>query len=140
MLFRSDHRDLRKLQGCGTALVTPFLAGGGVDEAALRRLLKTQLAAGIDFLLPCGTTGESPTLSAREQLRVVEIVVEEAGERVPILAGAGGNNTAHVREQIESLERLGVSGILSVSPYYNKPTQEGIYQHYRSLEIGRAHV
>src|SRR5579884_915662 len=126
-------RDLTRLQGCGTALVTPFQPDNTLDEAALRRLVKAQLAAGIDYLIPCGTTGESPSLSAREHVRVIEIVLEESAGRVPVIAGAGGNNTEHVREQIRSLERLGVDGILSVSPYYNKPTQEGIYQHYATL-------
>jgi 4-hydroxy-tetrahydrodipicolinate synthase len=125
--------NLTHLKGCGTALVTPFQSDGSLDEAALRRLIAAQLDAHIDFLLPCGTTGESPSLTFTEHLRVVEIAVESAAGRVPVLAGAGGNNTEHVREQIHSLESLGVDGILSVSPYYNKPTQEGIYQHYRRL-------
>jgi len=125
--------DLTQLRGCGTALVTPFEPDRSVDENALRRLVQAQLAGNIDFLIPCGTTGESPVLTPKEHLRVVEITLEETRRRVPVLAGAGGNNTAHVREQIEHLEHLGVDGILSVSPYYNKPTQEGIYQHYRAL-------
>ncbi|MBI2818190.1 MAG: 4-hydroxy-tetrahydrodipicolinate synthase [Acidobacteria bacterium] len=122
-----------ELRGCGTALVTPFLPDGTLDEPALRRLVQLQLSGRIDFLIPCGTTGESPSLAPKEHLRIVQIVVEEVQRRVPVLAGAGGNNTAHVREQIHSLESLGVDGILSVSPYYNKPTQEGIYQHYSTL-------
>ena len=121
------------LRGCGTALVTPFRDNGTLDEAGLRGLVKRQIAGKIDFLVPCGTTGESPVLSAEEHLRVVEITLEEAKGRVPVVAGAGGNNTKRVAEQIRSLERLGVDGILSVSPYYNKPTQEGLYQHYRAL-------
>ena len=125
--------NIRALQGCGTALVTPFQADGSLDEAALRRLVRSQIAAKIDFLVPCGTTGESPVLTPEEHLRVVEIAVEEAQGRVPVVAGAGGNNTKHVSELIHSLERLGVDAILSVSPYYNKPTQEGLYQHYRTL-------
>ena len=125
--------DVTQLRGCGTALVTPFQPDRSLDEKALRRLVQSQLAGKIDFLIPCGTTGESPVLGATEHLRVVEIALEEAAGRVPVLAGAGGNNTGHVREQIRSLERLGVDGVLSVSPYYNKPTQEGIYQHYRTL-------
>jgi 4-hydroxy-tetrahydrodipicolinate synthase len=119
--------------GCGTALVTPFRSDGSVDEAALRSLVRRQIEAGIDFLCPCGTTGESPTLSHEEHLRVVEITVEEARARVPVLAGAGGYNTTHVIELIRELEALGVAGILSVTPYYNKPTQEGLVQHYRAL-------
>ena len=125
--------DGTKLRGCGTALVTPFQSDGKLDEAALRRLVQRQLEGGIDFLVPCGTTGESPVLTAEEHLRVVEIALEEARGRVPVVAGAGGNNTQRVCEQVRQLERLGVDAILSVSPYYNKPTQEGIYQHYRAI-------
>jgi 4-hydroxy-tetrahydrodipicolinate synthase len=119
--------------GCGTALVTPFRLDGSLDEPSLRSLVERQIAAGIDFLCPCGTTGESPTLSHAEHLRVVEITVEQARGRVPILAGAGGYDTSHVIKLIADLYKLGVSGILSVTPYYNKPTQEGLYQHYRAL-------
>ncbi|MBV9303628.1 MAG: 4-hydroxy-tetrahydrodipicolinate synthase [Acidobacteriaceae bacterium] len=119
--------------GCGTALVTPFRADQSLDEAAMRSLVKRQIDAGIDFLVPCGTTGESPTLTRSEHLRVVEITVQEAGGRVPVLAGAGGYNTHEVIELISELETIGLSGILSVTPYYNKPTQEGLYQHFRSI-------
>jgi 4-hydroxy-tetrahydrodipicolinate synthase len=119
--------------GCGTALVTPFRLDGSIDEPSLRALVERQIAAGIDFLCPCGTTGESPTLSHAEHLRVVEITVDEARGRVPVLAGAGGYDTSHVIRLIADLRKLGVSGILSVTPYYNKPTQEGLYQHYRAL-------
>jgi len=119
--------------GCGTALVTPFRLDGSLDEASLRSLVERQIAAGINFLCPCGTTGESPTLSHAEHLRVVEITVEQARGRVPVLAGAGGYDTSHVIKLIADLHKLGVSGILSVTPYYNKPTQEGLYQHYRAL-------
>jgi 4-hydroxy-tetrahydrodipicolinate synthase len=126
--------DVHQLKGCGTALVTPFEPGGAnIDEAALRRTVRRQLENGIDFLVPCGTTGESPVLSSREHFRVVEIVLEEVKGKVPVIAGAGGNNTVRVREGIEEMERMGVDGILSVSPYYNKPSQEGLYQHYRAL-------
>ena len=125
--------DRNQLRGCGTALVTPFLPEGSLDEVALRRLVRRQVSAGIDFLVPCGTTGESPVLTAEEHLRVVEIAREEARPQVPIIAGAGGNNTRRVCEMARSLERLGVDGLLSVSPYYNKPTQEGLYQHYRAI-------
>lgn len=120
-------------QGCGTALVTPFQKNGSIDEAALRRLVKRQIEAGIHFLVPVGTTGESPTISLEEHLRVVEIVVEEAKGQVPVLAGAGGYWTDDVIDLIERIEKLGVDGILSVTPYYNKPTQEGLYQHYKAL-------
>jgi len=119
--------------GCGTALVTPFRMDGSLDEPSLRALVERQIAAGINFLCPCGTTGESPTLSHAEHLRVVEITVEQARGRVPVLAGAGGYDTSHVIKLISDLHKLGVSGILSVTPYYNKPTQEGLYQHYRAL-------
>ncbi|MGA3188626.1 MAG: 4-hydroxy-tetrahydrodipicolinate synthase [Bryobacteraceae bacterium] len=119
--------------GCGTALMTPFRADGSVDEAALRRLVKRQIDAGINFLVPCGTTGESPTLNRREHLRVVEITLEEARGKVPVLGGAGGYNTAEVIELAGELRHLGVDGILSVTPYYNKPTQEGLYQHFKAI-------
>jgi len=119
--------------GTGTALVTPFHRDGSLDEPTLRKLVKRQLAAGIDFLVPCGTTGESPTLTHEEHLRVVEITVEEAHGRVPVLAGAGGYNTAEVISLAKELAALGVDGLLSVTPYYNKPTQEGLYQHFKAI-------
>ena len=119
--------------GCGTALITPFSANGSVDEGALRRLVNRQIDAGINFLVPCGTTGESPTLSRREHLRVVEITAEEAKGKVPVLGGAGGYNTAEVIELAGELRHRGVDGILSVTPYYNKPTQEGLYQHFKAI-------
>lgn len=119
--------------GCGTALVTPFRADLSLDEVALRRLVRRQINAGIDFLVPCGTTGESPTLSHAEKLRVIGIAVEEAHGKIPILAGAGGYNTLEVIEAVKALEASGVNGILSVTPYYNKPTQEGLYQHYKAI-------
>jgi 4-hydroxy-tetrahydrodipicolinate synthase len=119
--------------GCGTALVTPFRRDLSLDEAALRRLVGRQVDAGIDFLVPCGTTGENPTLGRHEQLRVVEITLEEAGSGVPVLAGAGGYNTAEVIALAKELESMGVDGILSVTPYYNKPTPEGLYQHYKAI-------
>jgi 4-hydroxy-tetrahydrodipicolinate synthase len=119
--------------GCGTALVTPFRSDGSLDEATLRNLVRRQIEAGINFLVPCGTTGESPTLTRAEHLRVVEITLEEAKGVVPVLAGAGGYNTREVIELAQELEALGVDGILSVTPYYNKPTQEGLYQHYKAI-------
>ena len=119
--------------GTGTALVTPFRKDGSLDEQALRQLVKRQIEAGIDFLVPCGTTGESPTLTREEHLRVVEITVELAQGKVPVLAGAGGYNTAEVIALARELAALGANGILSVTPYYNKPTQEGLYQHYRAI-------
>ena len=119
--------------GCGTALVTPFARDFTVDEETLRKLIRRQIAEGIDFLVPCGTTGESPTLTRSEHLRVVEITVEEAHGKVPVLGGAGGYNTAEVIALAQELGHIGVDGILSVTPYYNKPTQEGLYQHYRAI-------
>ncbi len=119
--------------GCGTALVTPFKKDFSLDEVTLRRLVRRQIEAGIDFLVPCGTTGENPTMSRAEHLRVVEITLEEAKGRVPVLAGAGGYNTAEVIELARELRNLGPDGLLSVTPYYNKPTQEGLYQHYKAI-------
>ena len=119
--------------GTGTALVTPFRRDGSLDEATMRTLVKRQIDAGIDFLVPCGTTGESPTLSEEEHRRVVEITVEMAKGKVPVLAGAGGYNTCEVIERARELARLDASGILSVTPYYNKPTQEGLYQHFKAI-------
>jgi 4-hydroxy-tetrahydrodipicolinate synthase len=119
--------------GCGTAMVTPFTAGGDIDEARLRRLTDRQIDAGIHFLVPCGTTGESPTLTAAERRRVVEIVVDEAAGRVPVLAGAGGYHTQKVIETARDMEAAGAGGLLSVTPYYNRPSPEGLYQHYAAL-------
>jgi 4-hydroxy-tetrahydrodipicolinate synthase len=120
-------------QGCGTALITPFQKNGSLDEPALRRLVRRQIEAGIHFLVPVGTTGESPTISLEEHLRVVEIVVQESNGQVPVLAGAGGYWTDDVIDLIARIEKLGADGILSVTPYYNRPTQEGLYQHYKAL-------
>ena len=125
--------DISNLKGCGTALVTPFNDDLSIDEAAMRRFVEFQISEGIAFLVPCGTTGESPTLNDAEHRRVVEIVVEVANHRVPVIAGAGGNNTAHVIKLARECERLGVDGLLSVTPYYNKPTQEGLYQHFKAI-------
>ena len=119
--------------GCGTALVTPFTRDGAVDDAGVRRLAKRQIEAGIHFLVPCGTTGESPTLSDDERARIVEIVAAEAGGRVPVLAGAGGYDTREVVHAAKRMRKAGADGILSVTPYYNKPTPEGLYQHYRAI-------
>lgn len=114
-------------------MVTPFRSDGSLDEPTLRKLIRRQIDAGIDFLCPCGTTGESPTLTRQEHLRVVGMTVEESRGRVPVLAGAGGYNTIEVIGLIRELQALGASGILSVTPYYNKPTQEGLYQHYGAI-------
>jgi 4-hydroxy-tetrahydrodipicolinate synthase len=124
--------------GCGTALVTPFTREGAVDEAGVRRLARRQVEAGIHFLVPCGTTGEAPTLTEDERIRVVQLVVEEAGGRVPILAGAGGYDTKEVIHSARRMKQVGAAGILSVTPYYNKPTPEGLFQHYSAIagEVG----
>ncbi len=125
--------------GCGTALVTPFDRSGRIDEAALRRLVRRQIEAGIHFLVPCGTTGETPTLSLAERRRVVEIVVEESAGRVPVLAGAGGYNTEEVVHVAKEMVAAGADGLLSVTPYYNKPSPEGLYRHFRAIAdaVGR---
>ena len=120
-------------KGCGTALVTPFSADLSLDEQAVRRLAKRQIDSGIHFLVPCGTTGENPTLNKQEHLRVVELVLEEAKGKVPVLAGAGGYNTPEIVELVGELEAIGADGLLSVTPYYNKPTPEGLYQHYKAI-------
>ncbi|HMF58843.1 MAG TPA: 4-hydroxy-tetrahydrodipicolinate synthase [Vicinamibacterales bacterium] len=122
-----------RFTGCGTALVTPFTRSGALDEAGVRRLARRQVEAGIHFLVPCGTTGETPTLTAAERVRVVELVVDEAKGKVPVLAGAGGYNTHEVIESALEMARAGADGILSVAPYYNKPTQEGLFQHYQAI-------
>jgi 4-hydroxy-tetrahydrodipicolinate synthase len=119
--------------GVGTALITPFTKGGELDEAAVRRLAKRQIDAGVHVLVPCGTTGESPTLSAAERRRVVEIVVDEADGRALVLAGAGGYDTREVIHSVAEMQDAGAQGILSVTPYYNKPTPEGLYQHYKAI-------
>lgn len=123
-------------QGCGTALVTPFKSDLSLDEHTLRALVRRQIEAGIHFLVPCGTTGENPTLSREEHLRVVEITVEEADGKVPVLGGAGGNDTREVVALAREVEARGADGLLVVTPYYNKPTPEGLVAHYR--EVSRA--
>ena len=119
--------------GCGTALVTPFTRDGAVDQAAVRRLGRRQIDAGVHFLVPVGTTGESPTLTLEERARIVEIIVEEANGQVPILAGAGGYDTRETIHAAARMMQAGAHGLLSVTPYYNKPTQEGLFQHYRAI-------
>ena len=119
--------------GVGTALVTPFTRSGELDESAVRRLGRRQIDAGVHFLVPCGTTGENPTLSDRERVRIVEILVDEASGRVPVLAGAGGYDTREVIHLADEMRKAGAAGLLSVTPYYNKPTQEGLHQHYRAI-------
>jgi 4-hydroxy-tetrahydrodipicolinate synthase len=121
------------IRGCGTALVTPFSEDGTLDVDALRGLVEFQLSEGIDFLVPCGTTGEAPTLEHEEYMGVVRVVTQEAKGKVPVVAGAGGNNTRKICSLVQDLQALGVQGILSVAPYYNKPTQEGLYQHFKTI-------
>jgi 4-hydroxy-tetrahydrodipicolinate synthase len=121
------------IRGCGTALVTPFRKDGSLDLDALRRLVQFQLREGIDFLVPCGTTGETPTLEHAEYLAVIRTVLQEVAGKVPVIAGVGGNNTRKVIDLGAEARRLDVQGILSVAPYYNKPTQEGLYQHFRTI-------
>lgn len=123
-----------QLRGCGTALVTPFRQDGSIDEPALRNLVAWQVESGIDFLVPCGTTGETPTLSHDEWLQVIDVTVEVVAGRVPIMAGATSNSTHDAVEKArEVAARPGVNAILSASPYYNKPTQEGQYRHFRAI-------
>jgi 4-hydroxy-tetrahydrodipicolinate synthase len=125
---------LMQLRGCGTALVTPFRQDGSIDEPALRNLVAWQVESGIDFLVPCGTTGETPTLSHDEWLRVIDITIEVVAGRVPIVAGATSNSTQDAVEKAKEVAaRPGVDAILTASPYYNKPTQEGQYRHFRAI-------
>lgn len=128
----------RTFTGCGTALVTPFRRDGSLDEPAVRRLARRQIDAGVHFLVPCGTTGESPTLSEDERVRVVALVAEEAAGAVPVLAGAGGYNTREVMHVGRRMRDAGATGLLSVTPYYNKPTADGLYEHYKAIasEVG----
>ena len=121
------------IRGCGTALVTPFRRDGTVDDTSLRRLVQFQLREGIDFLVPCGTTGETPTLEHGEYTGIIRLVVEEAARKVPVIAGVGGNNTHKIAALAQEVSGLDVQGILSVAPYYNKPTQEGLYQHFKAI-------
>jgi len=119
--------------GVGTALITPFTKSGSLDEPAVRKLAKRQVDAGIHFLVPCGTTGETPTLSPAERRRIVEICVEVANGRALVLAGAGGYDTHEVMHAASEMQKAGAHGLLSVTPYYNKPTPEGLYQHYKAI-------
>jgi 4-hydroxy-tetrahydrodipicolinate synthase len=119
--------------GVGTALVTPFTSSGAVDEDAVRRLARRQVEAGVHFLVPVGTTGEAPTLTPPERRRVVELVVAEAHGKVPVLAGAGGYDTREVVEAARAMQEAGADGLLSVTPYYNKPTPDGLVRHYEAV-------
>ena len=122
-----------QLRGCGTALVTPFKKDGALDEAALRLLVEWQVASGIDFLVPCGTTGETPTLTESEWLRVIDITIEVVNGRVPIVAGATSNNTEEAIARAKKVAARRIDVILTASPYYNKPTQEGQFQHFQAI-------
>jgi 4-hydroxy-tetrahydrodipicolinate synthase len=119
--------------GVGTALVTPFTKAGDLDEQAIRRLGRRQIDAGIHFLVPCGTTGENPTLTLAERRRIVEVLADEAAGQTPVLAGAGGYDTKEIIHLADEMRKAGASGLLSVTPYYNKPTQEGMYRHFRAI-------
>ena len=119
--------------GCGTALVTPFTTEGKLDEASVTRLARRQIDRGIHFLVPCGTTGESPSLSHAEKLRVIDLVVKEANGQVPVLAGAGSYDTQTAVTLVADMAQAGVDGVLSVTPFYNKPTQEGLYRHFETI-------
>ena len=123
-----------QLSGCGTALVTPFHQDGSIDEAALKNLVSWQVESGVDFVVPCGTTGETPTLTEEEWLQVIELTVESAAGRVPIVAGATSNSTQQAVKKAQALDaRAGVDAILTATPYYNKPTQEGQYRHFKAI-------
>lgn len=117
-------------KGVGTALITPFREDGALDESALARFVDWQITEGVNFLVPCGTTGENPTLTAAEHARVVEITVKTSNGRVPVLAGAGSNSTPRAVELAEQAIDLGADGILTITPYYNKPTPDGLLRHF----------
>ena len=123
-------------KGLGIALVTPFTQEGEVDYTALSRLIDYQLANGADFLCILATTGETPTLTAEEKAKIKQMVIEKAGDKVPVLMGCGGNNTAEVVRELKEADFAGIDGILSVCPYYNKPSQEGLYQHFKAIAAG----
>ena len=122
-----------QLRGCGTALVTPFNKNGSLDEVAARSLVEWQIASGIDFLVPCGTTGETPTLTETEWLRIIDITIEVVNGRVPIVAGATSNNTEDAIAKAKKVAARKIDAILTASPYYNKPTQEGQFQHFQAI-------
>lgn len=130
--MRTDRDHDSVFWGVNTALVTPF-KDGRLDEGAFRALVQRQLAAGVQGLVPCGTTGEAPTLSIPEHVAVVRWTVEEAGGRVPVMAGIGSNNTAQAIETAKRAQDLGVQGVLATAPYYNKPTPEGLHQHFLAI-------
>jgi 4-hydroxy-tetrahydrodipicolinate synthase len=122
-----------RLSGCGTALVTPFTQGDGIDERSLRSFVDWQIASGVHFLVPCGSTGEAATMSVAEHLRVVEITVEQAAGRVPVVAGAASNDTKKAIALSREVEAVGATHLLHASPMYNKPPQRGIVAHFRAI-------
>jgi len=124
---------INDIRGCGTALITPFHRDGKIDKESLIRLVDFQIDNGINFLVPCGTTGESATLTIEEHITVIELVLKRVNKRVPVIAGAGGNNTLKVIELCKELSKLDIVAILSVTPYYNKPTQAGLIAHYNAI-------
>jgi 4-hydroxy-tetrahydrodipicolinate synthase len=124
---------MAKLQGTGTALVTPFKKNGTIDEESLRKLVDWQIKSKIEFLVPCGSTGESATMTRDERRRVIQIVFDQAAERVPVIAGTGTNSTNDSIELTHDAKEIGIDTVLLVGPYYNKPTQEGFYQHFRKI-------
>ncbi len=128
--------DVSRYRGTAVALVTPFLEDGGIDRDAFQRHVEVQIEGGVDVLVPCGTTGESATLDAAEQKEVIALAVEVAGGRVPVMAGAGGNNTDEVVGRVRAAQVAGADAILSVSPYYNKPTPAGLYAHFEAIARG----
>src|SRR5215510_14358335 len=123
----------RRLQGTGTAMITPFKSDGSVDEKALRRFVDFQIDGGVDMLLPCGTTGEGATLDENETDRVVQIVIEQSSRRVPVILGAGSNSTVKAVQMTKRAKKVGADGVLSVGPYYNKPTQQGYFEHFKAV-------
>jgi 4-hydroxy-tetrahydrodipicolinate synthase len=123
----------KRFQGTGTAMITPFKSDGSVDEKALRRFVDFQIDGRVDMLLPCGTTGEGATLDEKETDRVVEIVIEQSRQRVPVIVGAGSNSTAKAIQMTKRAKKFGADGVLSVGPYYNKPTQQGYYEHFKAI-------
>jgi 4-hydroxy-tetrahydrodipicolinate synthase len=123
----------KKFQGTGTAIITPFKKDGSIDEQALRRLVEFQIEGGVEAIVPLGTTGEYPTMTQKEQQHVIEIVIEQANKRVKIFAGAGSNNTAEVIEKAKFVKSVGADAALVVGPYYNKPTQNGYFQHFSTI-------
>src|SRR4051812_34185340 len=121
------------MRGCATALVTPFAGDGSVDVERMRALVRRQMDEGVRLLVPCGTTGESVTMTASERDSVIRVAIEEAKGRAHVIAGTGSNNTAHAVEQSREAAQWGTDAVLVVSPYYNKPTQEGLYQHFKAV-------